>query len=307
MSISTPQNVTMPRKPINWGLIGIYAFLTLGALISAFPFVHMLLTSVKSYGSVIAGNLWPWAPLGAEPVQWQNYPDAITTIGWDSKWQMFMFFRYTLNSILVTMIIVAGILVTSIFAAYTFAQINVPGKNALFLLLLATIMLPPDLTLVPKAVMMYQLKNPFGGGPWYNTYLALTVPFLASVLGIFLLRQFFMQIPRELFDAALIDGAGHLRYLFQVLLPLSKPALVTVALLNFIWSWDSFKWPLLVTRDNSMRVLAVGLQQFLVGEGGTKIHLMMAFSALVVVPIIIFYLFTQNYFTQGIASTGIKG
>ena len=174
-------------------------------------------------------------------------------------------------------------------------------------LLLATVMIPADLTIVPKAVMMYELKNPFGPGSWYNTYLALTVPFLASVFGIFLLRQFFLQIPKELFDAALIDGCGHLRYLFTIVLPLSRPAIVTVAMLNFLWSWDSFKWPLLVTRDNSMRVLAVGLQQFLVGEGGTNTQLMMAFAAMVIMPVILFYFFTQRYFTEGIATTGIKG
>ena len=130
---------------------------------------------------------------------------------------------------------------------------------------------------------------------------------MVSVFGIFLLRQFYMQIPKDLFDAAVIDGAGHLRYLFAIVLPLSKPAVITVALLNFIWSWDSFKWPLLVTRNSNMRVLAVGLQQFLVGEGGTKVQLMMAFSTMVVLPVLVFYFFTQKYFTEGIARTGIKG
>jgi multiple sugar transport system permease protein len=161
-------------------------------------------------------------------------------------------------------------------------------------------MVPNDLTLVPKVVMMFQWQ-------WYNTYLALIVPFLASVFGIFLIRQFFMQIPKDLFDAARIDGAGHLRYLFTIVVPLSKPAIVTTALLNFIWAWDNFKWPLLVTRDSNMRVLAVGLQQFLASEGGTKVQLMMAFAAMVVVPIVIFYFFTQKYFTEGVITTGIKG
>jgi ABC-type glycerol-3-phosphate transport system permease component len=202
---------------------------------------------------------------------------------------------------------VAGVSLTSVLAGYAFAQMDIPGKNILFVLLLATIMIPGDLTIVPKAVMMYQFPNPFGSGSWYNTYLALIVPFLASVFGIFLLRQFFMQIPKDLFDAAVIDGAGHVRYLFRIVLPLSRPALVSVALLNFIWTWDSFKWPLLVTRDSNMRVLAVGLQQFLVGEGGTKTHLMMAFSSMVIVPVIVFYFFTQKYFTEGITTTGLKG
>lgn len=307
MAIRTFQPTMMAPRRISWAQVGIYVVLTLGALVAIFPFFHMVATSLKTYGSVITGSFWPWFPFGDETLQWRNYPEAITTIGWDKQWNIYLFSRYALNSILVSLTIVAGVMATSALAAYAFAQMEIPGKNFLFLLLLATIMIPSDLTIVPKAVMMYQFKNPFGAGSWYNTYLALIIPFLASVFGIFLLRQFFLQIPRDLFDAAFIDGCGHLRYLLTIVLPLSKPALVSVALINFIWAWDSFKWPLLVTRDPQMRVLAVGLQQFLVQEGGTKIQLMMAFSSMVVVPVIIFYFFTQKYFTEGITTTGIKG
>jgi ABC-type glycerol-3-phosphate transport system permease component len=291
----------------SWTNIAVYAILTVGAVISVIPFIYMLMTSVKTYGSLIANNFWPWAPFGSEPLQWSNYAEAVRAVGWDKSWGMFLVFRYTLNSLIVAGGTVGGVLITSILAAYAFAQMKFPGKNVLFILLLATVMLPSDLTIVPKAVMMYQFHNPFGPGSWYNSYLALVVPFLASVFGIFLLRQFFMQIPKDLFDAALIDGCGHPRYLFTIVVPLSQPAVVSVALINFIWAWDSFKWPLLVTRDNNMRVLAVGLQQFLIGEGGTKTHLMMAFSSIVIIPVIIGYLFTQKYFTEGIATTGIKG
>ncbi len=288
------------RSSIDWGRVGIYVILTIGAVVALIPFIYMLLSSVKSYGSIINNNFWPWWPLGNESPQWSNFPEAIETIGFDRQWGVPLFFRYFANSTLMTFAIVAGTLLTSILAAYTFAFINVPGKNIFFIFILATLMVPNDLTLVPKLVMMYNFK-------WYNTYLALTVPFMVSVFGIFLLRQFYMQIPKDLFDAAVIDGAGHLRYLFAIVLPLSKPAVITVALLNFIWSWDSFKWPLLVTRNSNMRVLAVGLQQFLVGEGGTKVQLMMAFSTMVVLPVLVFYFFTQKYFTEGIARTGIKG
>lgn len=307
-SIRTFQPTTVhPVRRLSWSRTGIHILLILGALVAVLPFVYMVLTSLKTYGSVISGNLWPWPPLGTEALQWENYVKAVQDTGWDKQWQMFLFFRYALNSFVVTGATVAGVLLTSTLAAYALAQMNVPGKNLLFLLLLATIMIPGDLTLVPKAVMMYQLPNPFGSGSWYNTYLALIVPFLASVFGIFLLRQFFMQIPKELYDAALIDGCGHLRFLTTIVVPLSKPAIVSVALINFIWAWDSFKWPLLITRDSNMRVLAVGLQQYMAGEGGTNTQLMMAFSSMVVVPVIIFYLFTQRYFTEGIAMTGIKG
>lgn len=277
-----------------------YAVLIVGAIIAAAPFVYMVLGSLKSYGSVITNRFWPWWPFGDEPVQWQNYSEAIETIGTDAQWGVPLFYRYLFNSVLVAAVTVAGTLATSIMAAYTLAFIDVPGKNILFIAILATLMIPADLTLVPKVVMMFRFK-------WYNTYLALTAPFLVSVFGIFLLRQFFMQVPKDLYDAAQIDGAGHLLYLSRVVVPISRPAVITVALLNFIWSWDSFRWPLLVTRDSNMRVLAVGLQQFLAGEGGTKTHLLMAFATMVVLPVLVFYFFTQKHFTEGISRTGIKG
>jgi ABC-type glycerol-3-phosphate transport system permease component len=238
---------------VNWGRISIYAVLTFGAIIAVIPFLYMVFSSLRSYGSIITNNFWPWWPLGDEPLQWSNFPDAIQAIGFDKTWGVSLFVRYLTNSVLMSALVVGGTLLTSVLAAYTFANIQVPGKSIIFLLILATLMIPNDLTLVPKVVMMFNFK-------WYNTYLALTVPFFVSVFGIFLLRQFFMQIPKELYDAAVIDGAGHLRYLVSIVLPIASPAVITVALLNFIWTWDSFKWPLLVTRDSNMRVLAVGLQ-----------------------------------------------
>ncbi len=293
------------RKPlntsnVNWGRVFLYIVLTIGAVVAVIPFFYMVLSSVKSYGSIINNNLWPWWPLGTEPFQWNNYPDAIQNIGFDREWGVPMVVRYFINSGFVAFAVVAGTLLTSIFAAYALAYINIPGKSIFFFMILATLMIPNDMTLVPKVVMMFNFQ-------WYNSYLALTVPFFVSVFGIFLLRQFFLQIPKELFDAALIDGASHIRYLFSIVLPLAAPAVITVALLTFIWTWDSFKWPLLVTRNSNMRVLAVGLQQYLVGEGGTKTQLMMAFATMVVTPVLVFYFFTQKYFTEGIAKTGIKG
>jgi multiple sugar transport system permease protein len=286
--------------PIKFGRIFIYVFLAFGAVLAILPFLYMVMTSLKSLGSVITNNLWPWWPLGNEQVQWINYPTAIDDIGFDRNWNLPLFFRYFLNSTLITLLTVSGTVLTSTMAGYAFAFIRLPGKNIFFIIILATLMIPNDLTLVPKVVMMYNFK-------WYNTYAALTIPFFISVFGIFLIRQFFLQIPKDLFDAALIDGASHMRYLFAIVIPLSKPAIITVALLNFIWVWDSFKWPFLVTRDSNMRVLAVGLQQFQSSEGGTKVHLMMAFATMVVLPILVFYFFTQKYFTEGIARTGIKG
>lgn len=288
------------HRPLSWSRLLIYLILVVGAVLSVLPFVYMATTSLKSLGSVINNNLWPWPPLGDEPLQWENYPQAIRDIGWDRQWQTWLFLRYFANSLIVAVATVAAVLTTSTLAAYALAQMNLPGKNLVFMLILASIMVPNDLTLVPKVVMMYNLD-------WYNSYLALIVPFMTSVFAIFLSRQFFLQIPKDLFDAAVMDGAGHLRYLCSVVLPLSKPAVVTIGLLQFIWAWDEFKWPLLVTRDSGMRVLAVGLQQFMVGEGGTQTHLLMAFATVVVAPVIFAYFLTQRYFTQGFITSGIKG
>jgi ABC-type glycerol-3-phosphate transport system permease component len=243
---------------------------------------------------------WPWPPFGSEPFLWQNFPDAIQQAGWDHTWQTWLFVRYFANSSIVAACTLAGVLTTSSLAAYAFAQMDVPGKNVMFVIVLTTIMVPSDLVLVPKVVMMFQ----FG---WYNTYLALIVPFMVSVFGIFLLRQFFLQVPRDLFDAAQLDGAGHLKYLTAVAIPLSYPAVVVLALFTFIWSWDEFKWPLLVTRDSSMRVLGVGLQQFMAGEGGTSFQLMMALATLMVAPVLVFYFAVQKHFAEAIIATGIKG
>ena len=294
------QTVASPRPPLSLARILIYTFLIIFAIASVTPFVYMVMNSLKTYGSIITNNLWPWPPFGTEPLQFQNYPDAIKEAGIDRSWNIPLIYRYFLNSLITVSLTVVGVILTSVMAAYALANMDLPGKNLVFLFILATIMVPGDLTLVPKVVMMFQLK-------WYNTYAALIIPFLASVFGIFLMRQFFLQIPRDLFDAALIDGAGHLTYLFRIVVPLSRPAIVTTALLNFIWTWDSFKWPLLVTKDANMRVLAVGLQQFVQSEGGTETHLMMAFATMVTLPIIILYFFTQKYFQQGVISTGIKG
>jgi multiple sugar transport system permease protein len=288
------------RRPISLVRLAIYVVLVLGATASLLPFVYMLMTSLKSYSGVINNTLWPWPPFGTESLQFQNYPQAIQSIGFDRQSGTPLIVRYLANSIVVTIGIVVGSLLTSVLAAYALAKLNVPGKNLLFLFVLAVIMVPEDATLVPKVVMMYNLK-------WYNTYAALIVPFTVNVFGIFLLRQWFLQIPKELFEAAVMDGMGHIRYLISIVLPLSKPALLTVALLSFIWSWDSFKWPLLVTRDTSMRVLGVGLQQFKGGEGGTNVQLLMAFATLVVLPVIIFYFLAQKQFREAVTTVGIKG
>jgi ABC-type glycerol-3-phosphate transport system permease component len=299
--VTTTAIARPPRRaaPLSVGGVLIQVVLVVAALMAVTPFLYMLTTSLKTYASVINNVIWPWPPLGTEAPQIGNFWEAITTVGWDSQWGVYLFFRYLANSLIVTGCIVGGSLVTSTLAAYALGRMELPGKQVLFVLVLVTMMMPEDVTLVPKLVMMFNFR-------WYNTYLALIVPSLVSVFSIFLLRQFFMQIPKDLFEAALIDGMGHLRFMVSVVVPLSKPALLTVGLLNFIWAWDAFKWPLLVTRDSSMRVLSVGLQQFMQGQG-TQTHLLMAFAAMVIVPVLILYFVAQKQFREGILNAGLKG
>lgn len=279
----------------------IYPILILIGIAAVTPFLWMALTAFKDYGDAISLKIWPWPPFGDSVPQSGNFAEAIRLQGTDDATGLPMATRQLLNTLLVCTANVLGVLTVAVLAAYAFANLNFPLKNVIFIAVLATLMIPDDLTLVPRVVMMY--RNYLN---WFNTYLALTVPFWMSAFAIFLLRQFFMQIPKDLFDAALIDGAGHVRYLITVVIPLSLPAIVTVALLEFIWTWNEFKWNNLVTQSLNMRNVSVGLQGFMTGEGGTQVQLAMAMALLVVLPVIVLYLFTQRFFTQGITTTGIK-
>jgi ABC-type glycerol-3-phosphate transport system permease component len=292
----------MLKRNLNTANPAIYLILTITALLALFPFFWMLLTSVKSFGDTISLTFWPFPPFGKSQPEFGNFAEAIKRIGTDRETGLPLFWRHFLNTVLVTLVIVTGVTLTSIMAAYAFANLNFPGKRVMFIIILLTLMFPDDLTLIPRAVMMFQ-----GYLGWYDTYLALTVPFIASAFGIFLIRQFMMQIPTDLFDAARIDGAGHIRYLSQIVIPLARPAILTVALFQFIWTWNEFKWTQLVTKDSNMRTVSVGMQDFLLGDGGANTHLAMAVAVMVVLPIILLYFFTQKYFTEGITTTGLKG
>ena len=291
-----------PRGALNQVNALIYLVLIVVGIISVIPFIWMLLTSIKDYGDVMSLRFWPWPPLGNSTPRFDNFAEAIRLIGVDRDTGLPMFFRHVLNTLLVTGIVVASSVATSVLAAYAFAQLQFPAKDVLFILVLATFMIPEELVLVPRAVMMN--KNYLN---WYNTIPAMVAPFLADAFGIFLIRQFFLQVPRELYDAARIDGAGHLRYLAMIMVPLAKPAIVTLDLLEFIWTWNEFRWIQLVTASSNMRTVSVGLVGFLQTDGGSQTQLAMAVAVMVVLPIIILYLFTQRYFTEGITTTGLKG
>lgn len=304
--------------------LAIHAVLIAGAAFMLFPFVWLVLGSLKTYNDATTAGFFPreWI--------WGNYWDAITTMNGSVPCQFdpanplqilnqCLILRYFVNTLFIGGVVVLGVLFTSVLAGYAFARLSFPGRNVLFVLLLATLMIPFELTLVPNFVFMTWFTTPeswlattlhLSGDAtfhnWIDSYYALIVPFTASVFSIFLFRQFFRGIPNELFDAALLDGARHSRFLWSVVLPLSKPAVITSALLTFLGTWNALMWPLLVTNSPQMRPIQVGLAQF-IGEAGTQVQLLMAGATITVIPIILLYLVLQRWFVEGISSVGIRG
>ncbi len=269
----------------------LYLILIAGALLAILPFFWMASTSFMSLGETINRQ---WLP---SALRFENYVEA---------WNQAKFSKYFLNSVIITLTTVAGLLFTSILAGYAFGRIKFWGKDVIFAILLATMMIPETVTLLPNMLMIRGAIIPLPGGTWLNTLQALTVPFMANAFSIFLLRQFFAQIPNELWDAARMDGAGHVRFLLQICLPISKAPVMTVFLFAFTGAWNAFAWPLLVTTRENWRPLMVGLWTF-VTEAGPETHLLMAGAMISLIPILIVYFLTQKQFTEGIATTGLKG
>lgn len=220
----------------------------------------------------------------------QNYVDA---------WHAAPFSKYYINTVFMATSTTVFEIIIAAMAAFAFAKLEFWGKNFLFTLFLATMMVPGEVMLVPNFITISKFR-------WLDTYYALIIPWIVSVFAIFLLRQQFMTIPDDLWDAAKIDGSSSWRFLWTVMVPLSKPALITGALLKFVGSWNAFLWVLIVTKSPEMRTLAVGLQTFTT-ESGTLYNLLMAASTFSVIPIVILFIFMQKYFVAGIARSGLKG
>ena len=258
--------------------------LATACLVMASPFLWMGLTSLMGQLEVFAGG----GILPREP-RWSNYADALTVQP---------FGRYFLNSLVFATAVAAGQVVTSAAAGYAFARIDFPGREGLFLLFLSTMMVPAVVVLIPRFLVIDALD-------WIDTYQGLISTELVSVWGIFLMRQYFRTVPRELEDAARVDGAGHLRIFWSVALPLAKPAVATLALFAFVDAWKNLLWPLLVTRSMEMRVVEVGIAAF---HSTYEINwpYQMAAGVAAVLPIALLFLFTQRYFVRGIQLEGIR-
>jgi len=266
----------------------LYIVLSIGAIGMSLPFIWMVSSALKTKTKVF---IMPpqWIP---NPVQWSNFKEV---------WDMIPLHYYFINSSIVTGCVVFGQLITCTLAAYAFARIRFPARDTIFLIYLGTLMIPFQITLIP----LYILMKHFG---WIDTRQALIMPGLVSAYGTFLLRQFFKTIPVELTEAAKLDGCSHIGILFRIVIPLSKAALATLGTFSFIWSWNSFLWPLVVINTEKLKTLPVGLASFqsFVGAFATPWNLVMAGATLSVIPNLILFVFAQRYFVQGITLTGLK-
>ena len=256
------------------------------AAVFAAPLAWMVLSSLKPAADLVENphSLWPsrW--------QWSNYPEAVRSMP---------YLRYMRNSLVLCAGTVTGTVLSCSLAAYAFARIRWRGRNVMFGVLITTMLLPWHVTMIPRFLLLRELGL-------YNTLAALVVPtFLGEAFYIFLLRQFFLTIPQELSEAGRIDGLSEWGIYWRIVLPLSKPALATVALFQFIASWNDFSGPLLYLSDPDRFPLAYGLERF-VSSYSDQTHLLLAAAVLFTLPIVVLFFFTQRTFLEGIATTGLK-
>mgnify|MGYP000896760284 CR=1 FL=1 len=263
-----------------------YAILIAGAIFTLLPFLWMILSSLKTSAEITAipPSLFPKVP------QFSNFAEA---------WKSAPFPRYIFNTLVVTIISTAGVLVTTVLAAYAFARLNFLGKKIMLSLMLATLMIPGEMLIITNFITITKLK-------WINTYQAMIVPYLASVFYIYLLTQFFSQVPDALYLAAKVDKCNDFKYLIKIMIPINKSPITTVCILNAIGCWNSFMWPLIVTMSDEHTLLSVGLLRFRQASS-SNLHNQMAAACIVLLPMVIFYIVFHKKIMEGVASGGTKG
>ena len=266
----------------------IYLLLILSGVVILLPLFWTLSSSLKPYG---AGITFP-PQFIPERFYWSNYPQVLQTIP---------FFTFLKNSVVVTGLATLGEILSCSLVAYAFARLRFPGRNVLFLILLGTMMIPYPVTMVPTFILFNYLK-------WVNTLLPLIVPpYFAPAFNTFLLRQFFLTINAEMDEAAKVDGASEFRIYWQIVMPLAKPALATVAIFSFMYYWNDFMGPLIYLSDNDQFTLALGINFLRSMRGGGDLAVQMAASVMFITPCVLLFFIAQRYIVQGIVTTGIKG
>ena len=268
--------------------VGVYIFLMCMALIILFPFYFMIISSLKTLEEyrLSVPTLWP------EQFIFRNYVDAFTTANLG---------RLFLNTLLVGVVCTLISLIITVLTAFAFARLEFKGKHILFGVMLATMMIPGELFTITNYMTVSQLD-------WLKTFRVLIVPFLVSVFYIYLLRQTFMQIPKELYLAAKVDGTSDIKYLWNVMVPLAKPTLISIAILQMMGSWNSYIWPRLVANDEAHRLITNGLRTaFTATTGDVNYPVQMAAVAIVSVPLFLLFIFLRKYIMAGVSRSGIKG
>ncbi|MDY3706170.1 carbohydrate ABC transporter permease [Vagococcus lutrae] len=275
----------MEKTPMGKKIL-VHAILILGSVIMIFPFLWMILTALKTKPEAIAvpPTVFPAIP------QWQNFTEIFEVLD---------FGKFYFNTFVSTAVITIGQVFFCSMAAYAFAKLDFPFKNTLFILILSVLMVPGQVFLIPQYLIVQKLGL-------LDSIPALFLPGLFSAFGTFLLRQFFMTIPDELEEAAILDGASRIKIFFTVILPLSKSALISLSIFAILYGWNSLLWPLIVNTSNDKMTLSAGLAQ-LSGQHATNFPLMMAGSFLAIIPLLMIYLIFQKQFIEGIALSGSKG
>jgi multiple sugar transport system permease protein len=271
------------RRPNGWVVLS-YVLLTVGAAAMVFPFLWMLLSSFKDAREVLSPGFWP------ESFTLANYIEVLTRTA---------FPRWFWNSLVVAVLNTASVLFFCALVGYTLARMRFPGKQVIFLAILATLMVPTEMLVIPWFVM----SADFG---WVDTYWGLLFPGLIPGFGVFLMRQFFQTLPRDLFDAGRIDGVSEFGLFLRIGLPLVGPGLAALGIFAFIGNWNAFLWPLIVAQSPDMRTVPVGIALFS-GEAGAAWHLIMATSAMAIIPVLIVFIIFQRQIIEGVVLTGVKG
>jgi ABC-type glycerol-3-phosphate transport system permease component len=272
----------------------VYVLLIAGSMVAIMPLLYMIANALKTYGETVTRvSPYFWTPeFWAREAQWINFQIVL------DESNMALYFR---NSVIIAAITVSGILLISSHAAYGFSKLNFPGKNTIFTIMLLTLMIPETVLLIPNFLLITSpLLN------WIGVLGKLTIPFMGSMFFIFLLRQFFSQVPDSLIESAVIDGAGHFTILYRIMMPLNKAPLFTVSFLAFNGSWNALQWPLIITRNDTWRPITVGLIKFM-SEAGPETHLRMAGALIALFPVVLVYIIAQSQITEAIAKTGLKG
>lgn len=275
------------RRIASTGTIAAYVAMAAVTLLICLPLAWMALASLKTRQEIYSLPI-SWIP---ETYRWRNYADA---------WNAVPFGRYFLNSMIVTAGGASLKLVNAALTAYALVFLRFPKKNVIFLLVIAALMVPVQVTLIPNYVFVADRG-------WLNSYQGMILPTGGVALGTFLLRQHFQTLPREVIEAARIDGAGHLRLLWQIVLPMSRPALVAVGMIAVVTEWNDYLWPFLVANSADMRTLPVGLTALQNSEGSTEWGIVMAGTVMVITPVLLLFLWAQRHIVEGLTAGSVKG